>query len=242
MLCQSESKVLLDFIEQSNKCRSRPELDSVFRQCLLRLGIDMYVFSYVHHQNDIVGHGVSSTYPNDWFDHYVTNNYITFDPIYKIGWQSSGIFDWDSISKIHSLSKDERRLMNEASDAGLVSGAAASIHIGYGSLIGFGFASSTKHSFSKDHLSQLYAMAGQFQLVYSSFQSSDSTSPIMLSLRQKEVLQWVATGKTRTDIAEIMGITEDTVDDHLRHIFRKLRCNDRVVAVLRAIQIGAISI
>lgn len=242
MIAQSRYQTLQEFIEKSNRCRNHGELNAVFGDYLARLGIDMYVFSYVHHQNDIAGHGVSSSYPCDWLDHYVSHNYITFDPIYRIGWEKSGIFDWASISKTHSLSRDETRLMNEASDAGLVSGAAAAIHLGYGSMIGFGFASSSRHSFGRDHLSQLYAMAGQFQLVHTSLAPNPERAEVKLSARQKEVLQWIATGKTRADIATIMGISEDTVDDHLRQVFRKLGCNDKVVAVLRAIQIGAISI
>lgn len=242
MLAHSRYQTLQEFIAKSNKCRSSGELNAVFSDYLGRMGIDMYVFSCVHHQNDIAGHGVSSSYPGDWLDHYISNNYIAFDPIYRIGWEKSGIFDWASISKTHVLSRDETRLMNEAGDAGLVCGAAASIHLGYGNLIGFGFASSSRHTFGRDHLSQLYAMAGQFQLVYTSLVPNSERPEIRLSARQKEVLQWIATGKTRVDIAEIMGITEDTVDDHLRQVFRKLRCNDRVVAVLRAVQIGAISI
>ncbi len=242
MLTQSRYQDLQEFIERSNKCRNTGELNAVFCDCLGRLGIDMYVFSYVHHQNDIAGHGVSSSYPGDWLDHYISHNYITFDPIYRIGWEKSGVFDWASISKTHALTKDETRLMNEASDAGLKSGAAAAIHLGYGSMIGFGFASSSRHSFGRDHLSQLYAMAGQFQLVFTSLAPNPERPEVRLSVRQKEVLRWIATGRTRVDIADLMGISEDTVDDHLRQIFRKLKCNDKVVAVLKAVQIGAISI
>ncbi|WP_370677151.1 autoinducer binding domain-containing protein [Pleomorphomonas sp. PLEO] len=242
MVAQPHHQVLQEFIEKSNKCRNYGELSSVFGDYLARLGIDMFAFSYVHHQNDIAGHAVLSNYPGDWLNHYVSHNYITFDPIYRIGWEKSGIFDWASISKTHSLSKDEVRVMNEARDAGLKAGAAAAIHLGYGDLIGFGFASADRHSFGRDHLSQLYAMAGQFQLVYTSLLPNPQLPQIRLSARQKEVLRWTATGKTRADIADIMGITEDTVDDHLRQIFRKLRCNDKVVAVLRAVQLGAISI
>ena len=242
MPAQSHHQVLHDFIEKSNKCRNYRELDVVFSGYLARLGIDMFAFSYVHHQNDIGGHAVLSNYPGDWLDHYVSHNYITFDPIYRIAWEKSGIFDWASISKTHSLSKDEARVMNEARDAGLKAGAAASIHLGYGNLIGFGFASRDRHSFGRDHLSQLYAMAGQFQLVYTSLLPNSEGPKVRLSTRQKEALRWISTGKTRADIADIMGITEDTVDDHLRQIFRKLGCNDKVVAVLRAVQLGAISI
>ncbi|MCM5557534.1 autoinducer binding domain-containing protein [Pleomorphomonas sp. JP5] len=242
MLTHSRYQTLQAFIETSNKCRNEGELSAVFGDHLARLGIDQFVFSYVHHQNDIAGHGMLSNYPEDWLDHYVGHNYMAFDPVYRLAWERSCVFDWASMGKTQPLSRDEARLMNEAADAGLKSGASASIHLGFGSLIGFGFASRSRQSFGRDHLSTLYAMAGQFQLVYTSLVHKPERPEVKLSARQKEVLRWTATGKTRADIAEIMGISEDTVDDHLRHVFRKLRCNDKVVAVLRAVQIGAISI
>ncbi len=37
-----------------------------------------------------------------------------------------------------------------------------------------------------------------------------------LTLRQREVLEWVGEGKTTADIALIMGITPPTVEKHLR--------------------------
>jgi DNA-binding NarL/FixJ family response regulator len=39
-----------------------------------------------------------------------------------------------------------------------------------------------------------------------------------------------------------VAISEDTVDHHFRHVFRKLVCNDRTVAVLKAIQYGLVRI
>lgn len=242
MLVQSRYQNLQAFIETSNKCRSQGELSAVFGEHLARLGIDMFVFSHVRHQNDIAGHCRLSTYPDDWMSHYFRHNRVAVDPVYRIGWEKSGVFDWASMARTRALSRDETRLMEEAGDAGLKSGAAASIHLGHGNLIGFGFASRCRQSFGRDHLSTLYAMAGQFQLIYTALVPNAERPEVKLSARQKEVLRWIATGKRRADIADVMGISEDTVDDHLRQIFRKLRCNDRVVAVLRAVQSGAISI
>lgn len=234
--------VLNSFIELSNRCRDRKELDAVFAGHLEDFGFDMYVFSLVRHQNDSDGHAVFSSYPEEWLRHYAANNYMRIDPIYRLGWEKSGVFSWDSIEAERPLSKSERRLMAEADDAGLRSGAAVAIHLGYGRMAGFGFASSTSQTLSRDHCSQLYAMAGQFQLVHESLGPKAETPEIRLSARQREVLQWAAAGKSRSAIGEIMGISDDTVDDHFRQIFRKLQCNDRVVAVLRAVQMGVISI
>jgi len=55
------------------------------------------------------------------------------------------------------------------------------------------------------------------------------------------VLTWVARGKTNTSIGDILGISGNTVDAHLRRIYLKLGVYDRVSAALRALGFGLIT-
>ncbi|WP_424932309.1 LuxR C-terminal-related transcriptional regulator [Amaricoccus macauensis] len=62
-----------------------------------------------------------------------------------------------------------------------------------------------------------------------------------LSPREKEILIWVARGKSNPAIAEILGISVHTVDAHLRRIYLKLGVFDRITAAVRAIGVGLIN-
>lgn len=55
-----------------------------------------------------------------------------------------------------------------------------------------------------------------------------------LTARQREVLEWVANGKTIQDIAEIMGVTPATVEKHLRLAREALNVETTAQAVLKA--------
>jgi DNA-binding CsgD family transcriptional regulator len=55
-----------------------------------------------------------------------------------------------------------------------------------------------------------------------------------LTPREREVLAWVAAGKTNRDIAAIVGARPRTIDKHLEHIYEKLGVETRVAAVMRA--------
>ena len=55
-----------------------------------------------------------------------------------------------------------------------------------------------------------------------------------LTGRQREVLQWVADGKTVQDIATIMGLTRATVEKHLRLARESLEVETTAQAVLKA--------
>ena len=58
---------------------------------------------------------------------------------------------------------------------------------------------------------------------------------------EKKVLELVATGTKRKEIAERLFISERTVSNHLQHIFEKLQVTSTVEAVTKAIQLGYIS-
>lgn len=55
-----------------------------------------------------------------------------------------------------------------------------------------------------------------------------------LTRREAQVLQWVATGKTNTEIATNLGLSPRTVQKHLEHIFRKLRVKTRTAAAMHS--------
>ncbi len=55
-----------------------------------------------------------------------------------------------------------------------------------------------------------------------------------LSPRQREVLEWVAEGKTTADIARILGVTPATVDKHLRLARERLGAETTAQALMKA--------
>lgn len=53
--------------------------------------------------------------------------------------------------------------------------------------------------------------------------------------REREVLEWLAAGKTDREIGEILGVSPRTVQKHLQHIYEKLGVETRTAAVMRAL-------
>ncbi len=69
------------------------------------------------------------------------------------------------------------------------------------------------------------------------FSSSDRLLKLGLTPRAAEALLWVAQGKTNSDIATILGITESTVKKHVQEIFDKLGVETRGAATVRALEV-----
>ncbi len=59
-----------------------------------------------------------------------------------------------------------------------------------------------------------------------------------LSLRELQVLTYLSQGQTNKEIACQLGISPQTVKNHLASLFRKLGVEDRTQAVLVALQRG----
>jgi DNA-binding NarL/FixJ family response regulator len=61
-----------------------------------------------------------------------------------------------------------------------------------------------------------------------------------LSRREQEVLEHLASGKSTHEIAEALGLGDETVKSHLSRIYQKLKANDRVQAVVTAMRHGLV--
>lgn len=59
-----------------------------------------------------------------------------------------------------------------------------------------------------------------------------------LSDREREILTWVALGKSNTDIGVILRISPHTVGTYLKRILTKLDVSSRTTAAVKAAQLG----
>jgi DNA-binding CsgD family transcriptional regulator len=82
-------------------------------------------------------------------------------------------------------------------------------------------------------------------LTYLSSLGSNGTSPIKqnhkLSHREREILTWIAAGKSVLEIGEILGISDRTVEWHIQRSIEKLDARTHTNAVVIAFREGLIS-
>lgn len=58
-----------------------------------------------------------------------------------------------------------------------------------------------------------------------------------LTMRESEVLLWIAKGKSNRDIGEILGLSARTVNKHLEQIYVKLGVENRASAAVKAVHV-----
>ena len=69
------------------------------------------------------------------------------------------------------------------------------------------------------------------------FSSAQPLLKLGLTPRAAETLLWLSQGKTNSDIATILGITESTVKKHVQEIFEKLGVETRGAATVRTFEV-----
>jgi DNA-binding CsgD family transcriptional regulator len=61
-----------------------------------------------------------------------------------------------------------------------------------------------------------------------------------LTPREREILMWTRDGKSAWEIGQILGLSENTVAFHLKHVLAKFNVGRKQLAVLRAMSLGII--
>lgn len=68
-----------------------------------------------------------------------------------------------------------------------------------------------------------------------------SEDHIPLTIREREILNWVASGMTNKEIATQLGISDQTVKNHLKNILQKLHLENRVQLTRYALDKGLVN-
>lgn len=94
---------------------------------------------------------------------------------------------------------------------------------------------------STGHLALLHFAAQAAHLRICALFADEVTLDRHLSTREKEILDWVARGKSNGVIAEILEIAPGTVDTYMRRIYEKLDVSDRTSAAVKGVGLGLIA-
>lgn len=179
-----------------------------------------------------------NNYPCGWQKRYSEAQYLNIDPTVAHGYASLEPIIWSD-----QVFASARVLWDEARSFGLKHGWAQSsldVHATRGMLSlarGALSLSEAELAAKQFHMSCLAWAAHQaFSRVFTAEVISDG--PGTLTKREIEVLRWSADGKTSSEIADIMKISENTVNYHIKRAIANLYVPNRMAAVVRAAMMG----
>ncbi|WP_051481441.1 autoinducer binding domain-containing protein [Paraburkholderia nodosa] len=214
-----------------------PTLVDSFGNAVDTLGFPYYVISRVArsrsacHQRTAL-EMVHAHYPDEWVRHYQRRDYASTDPVHRAAFTHSAPYRWHDII---GLSKAERRVLDEAREAGLAGGLSIPVHQPGGSILLFNLSGPLHcvNDVANSRLAYLASTQFHFELHRLTHKPSIKASHF-LTPRQRECLTWVARGKTSAEIATILGISHYTVNYHLEEAMKALNCYGRTAAAVNA--------
>jgi len=238
----------VEFIEKTNQSKTVEQLFGIYQDAVAEHGLDKVIFALETDHRDLdlrTGHGIHHSYPMDWLGHYLENGYDKIDPVRCYGVFQTGAFTWEDMAKKMPMSKAQKKCFNRGIESGLNNGIAVALRDKPGELAGMALASSEKKDSYDGNIDLINAYSNQFYMVFKRLsQKNESTkpdeAPIKLTNSEYETLTWLALGKNKPEIADILYITVHTVDFHIRNCYKKLQANSQALAITKAISMGLI--
>ncbi len=179
-----------------------------------------------------------SSYPSQWQKRYEKQGYLEIDPTVRHGLRSCEPLLWK-----HEIFNLTSLFWEEAQAEGLNFGwsqACADVH---------GLAGMLSLARSHEFISRSELAAKEMNMrwlthlahltlsrrIFATFKKQHDPH---LTAREIEVLRWTADGKSAEDIADILKISGNTVNFHIKNSTLKLSASNKTAAVLRAAMFG----
>jgi LuxR family transcriptional regulator, quorum-sensing system regulator CviR len=242
LLSKRELIELLDLVHATAVVTTEPEVTALF----------LRIRDFVPYQHIIAGLGrmdhlnsfqeftkiVNVSYPLKWVSAYLEKNFQKVDPIHRLHIKTSRLQKWsETFRKAKTI--PEKEFIESAGAFGLVEGFTLGIahpRNRIKSFFSFAGLSTQKDNRNRAILEYLTPHLHQTLWRIASLSSDIGGAGFAISLREREVLNWIKEGKTSWEISKILQISERTVNFHVHNILSKLQATSRGHALAIAME------
>ncbi|RXJ71247.1 hypothetical protein CS022_21545 [Veronia nyctiphanis] len=182
-----------------------------------------------------------NNYPSEWLTRYFEHSYKHTDPVVMHCLNGITPILWQNTEVICQVKPEcDINIMYEAQEFGLQDGITVPLR-GMGGEFGL-FSYSTDTVIGMDDQMQISSiMLGIVPFLYeaiSRIQAKKSGVDIKLTQRELECMKWTAEGKTAWETAQILGVSERTVNFHVNNVIEKMGASNRQHAVAKVLLKG----
>lgn len=224
------------------KVGSTKDLERALATISRQLGFDHFALSLeLRHESCGAPSILIHDYPREWAKVYTGFDLAGQDPVRRAGDRSFMGFSWKNIDRLIPLTRGDRQMLAVGRECGISDGYTVPRHLpglAHGSCT---FAVSPDNRMPIEMLvaaeiSGAMALGAALNLCG----SSRPSSPAALSDRQRECVLWMARGKTAAETAIILGISIETVNQHLKMSRERYGVHCKQLLVIRAMFDGLI--
>jgi LuxR family quorum sensing-dependent transcriptional regulator len=239
------SKRALDFVQRLQGLTRYDEICTAIMQELEWFGFSCVTsFSIPGPGGQLKDSILLNNRPAEYVDRYAEKNYVVHDPVVKELRRSMNPYSWGDVRERRDLKKSERTIIDEGREFGAHDGLIIPIVTRSGSMALFSPCGRepdlTPRARAALEVIGIYSHQALTRALVR--RQRDGVAHTPLTPREREIIQWVAVGKTDEEIADILSISTTTVTSHVENAKQKLDAFRRTYAVVQAIRLGEISL
>jgi LuxR family quorum-sensing system transcriptional regulator CciR len=180
-------------------------------------------------------------YPAGWAEWFDEQSLGSVDPVHRASNLTSVGFVWSRLSEMITLTVRDRAVLEAARREGIGDGFTVPAHVPGEAHGSCSFACATGEHFSEQHLALLQLVgAFAFEAARRMRRMREPNSVVRLTDRQTECVIWAARGKSDWEISQILGISHETVIQHLKQARERYDVGKRTLLAIHALFDGTI--
>lgn len=165
----------------------------------------------------------------------MSKNHLKRNPIRLHTLTRSSPFTWRELER--QLPQVDCEIFRDCRDAGMADGVVVPIHGPHGQAIAVGFACEHLDAVDEPVLPMLSLLAHH---LYQSQDTGTVIQGVKLTPRERELMQLLIDGMDNCQIADELNLSDNSVEWHLKNIYRKLDVRNRTAAAVKAIKLGLV--
>jgi len=229
------------FVRDVRNLTTEEELASAIEEVSNDLGF--HYFALTHHVD--VRRSSSAirlhNYPDGWAEWFDGQSLGMTDPVHRASNLTSVGFVWSRLSDLITLTPKDLEVLAAARGEGIGDGYTVPAHVPGEAHGSCSFARRTGEPLVGDHLALLQLVgAFSFEAARRMRRLGFGTGHVSLTDRQRECVIWAARGKSDWEISRILGISHETVIEHLRHARERYGVGKRTLVAIHALFDGTI--
>ena len=229
------------FVRDIKGLTSEQDLGDAIAEIVSEFGFKYFALT---HHGDVRRSGSAiriHNYPKGWAEWFDERALGATDPVHRASNKTNVGFTWSKLPEMIALTKADRRVLKLARSQGIGEGYTVPSHIPGEAHGSCSFACVTGAAFSNERLNALQLVGiYAFDAARSMRRKRFGQAPVPITDRQRDVVLWLASGRSDKQIAKILGISEDTVGEHVRNVCRRYGVNRRASIAVSALFDGAI--
>lgn len=227
----------LDFVDRCSSHSDFEKLLTDFSQLIASLGFKHFMMTGLpSYGEDVETLIVANHWPAEWTYHYRANRYFLDDPVSQWSFARSTPFTWADARSGTPETARTRQIKEDAKDMGMVDGMGFPMFDPNNWQAVVSLAADAPVTLTKKEAGVIYLASVMAQSQAVELSKTSRNAQHELTAREKDVLTWMAHGKSLWEAATILGISEATVKNHLAAIRTKLGATNTTHAVARGLR------